>query len=99
MISIKASNNLEENVNAFKKKMRSNTERESEVKNETKSKGELKSSYLYVICLCCHFWPVRAYRRFLTLTLDVPPIWSGTPHLGCLIHLHEQDGATCDTNP
>lgn len=40
-----------------------------------------------MICLCCHFCPVRAYRRFLTLNLDAPPTWSGTPHLGFFIHL------------
>lgn len=48
---------------------------------------ELKNTHLYVICLCCHFCPVRAYRRFLTLNLAAPPIWSGTPHLGFFIHL------------
>lgn len=54
-------------------------------------RSQFKSTHLYVICLCCHFCPVRAYRRFLTLNLDEPPIWSGTPHLGFFIHLQERD--------
>lgn len=45
-----------------------------------------------MICLCCHFCPVRAYRRFLTLNLDTPPIWSGTPHRGFFIHLWTEAG-------
>lgn len=58
---------------------------------------EHKCTHLYVICLCCHFCPVRAYRRFLTLNLDAPPIWSGTPHLGFFIHLKRCDEDTHQT--
>lgn len=32
-----------------------------------------QKTHLYVICLCCHLCPVRAYRRFLTLNLAAPP--------------------------
>lgn len=46
-----------------------------------------QSTHLYVICLCCHFCPVRAYRFFRTLNLDAPPSWSGTPHRGFFIQL------------
>lgn len=43
------------------------------------------------MCLCSHLCPVRAYRRFLTLNLEAPPIRSGTPHLGFFIHLWEEE--------
>ena len=35
---------------------------------------------------------MRAYRRFLTLNLETPPNWSGTPHLGFFIQLQEGGG-------
>lgn len=63
--------------------------------NTTATLSSRKSTHLYVICLCCHFCPVRAYRRFLTLNLATPPIWSGTPHLGFFIHLQWRQGMSC----
>ena len=60
---------------------------------------EFKNTHLYVICLCCHFCPVRAYRRFLTLNLAAPPIWSGTPHLGLFIHLWRRIEGTTNQYP
>lgn len=56
---------------------------------------DVGGTHLYVICLCCHFCPVRAYRRFLTLNFETPAIWSGTPHLGFFIHLQETVERCC----